>query len=158
MDPTLLVHAVRSVLVGNRGWPPTRIEAHVRIGAHIAGGANAQCLLIDVISSRRGSPLGHARWTQPRGCQASPSAMEARPCCARPSHRDRAQLMPALLEAIMNANHANLTPNGRRESKKRALGPARNSSRSGFRTSSITSCPAPTSTRRASLPSWKSLT
>src|SRR5262249_33178865 len=37
------------------------------------------------------------------------------PCCARPSHRARAQLMPALLEPIMKAKHADLTPNGRRE-------------------------------------------
>lgn len=112
-----------------------------------------------------GRPLGHAKFMRrvgrSRGLPSEPfgyADMEARPCCARPSHRDRAQLIPALLEAIMNAKHANLTLNGRRELKKRALGPARNSSRSGFRTSSITSRPAPTSIRRAFLPSWKSPT
>src|SRR5262249_30013567 len=62
---------------------------------------------------------GHAtRWTQPRGCQASPSATPIwKHVPVAPDHHIEIahSFMPALLEAIMNANHANLTPNGRRE-------------------------------------------
>src|SRR5262249_45724443 len=126
MDPTLLVHAARSVVVGNRGWPPTRIEAHWKNWRSHCGRCQRVVLVDRCHLEPTGSPLGHAKITRRVGRSRGVAKRALRlrrygsTSLLPPTITSRSRTAYALLEAIMNAKHANLTPNGRRELKKRA--------------------------------------